>query len=632
MGEMGRRQFLLVRALGLACLAFLLAAGLAGAASLPLDLDRDGLSSWRERGLGTSALEADTDKDGLSDGWEASRGLSPVASDTDADGVADDAEVRFASDPTRSDTDGDGLSDLAESTGDGGPDCDGDGARAVREVDNDADGRPDAAEDAAHRCDADVDDDGLLDGSEANPACVALPDCDGDGVADADESPAGFDPLDPDTFDVHLPDGVSYAFAKSGQGPSGDGDADGIPDSWENQTGLIDWGPFEPRADQRDLFVEFVRVLGPDSGRFSDLSMHSAYDLVADAFDAQGYRLQYVETIVRFTDAEGEPVAASNPSRTTNHYRTVLDRSRYATNPYVLTVVLNPQHDQSQLIHAGVAPLRGMLAAVDVSQFVEFTWRDAEGNYTIRNVSPFLESLIAGGRITQASQAGALPNGKYYTFVSGREIQWTPYWLKGPQIQHTDGRWIPLSVIERFVDEAPLAHTLLHEIGHTLGLCHTHEATCNAQLPSDERVRAAESSMSYTSPDGLVAFLPSEWERVGAYLACPPPTPVRLVAEGASLDERLDAKYAYEFDPDPATAGRNCEDYAPLEHVFDPAPVAFRYDPPAERAAPAPAQENAWPAIVYWSGAAGLGAFAALSVGRWRLNVDLPRAGRFPKE
>jgi len=624
---MQRTQFLHIRALGLACLAFLAVAGVAGAASRPLDLDQDGLSDADERALGTSAQRADSDGDGLSDGWEAARGLDALAADSDEDGLADDREIAIHSDPLARDSDGDGLRDSSEAVrADGGPDCDADGLPAVRQTDDDGDGRRDADEAADERCSPDFDADGVMDGYEGGVQCVTNPDCDGDGVGDGEEVAAGFNPLDPDTFDVHLPDGVVFAFQKSGQAPSNDTDADGIPDSWENQSGLIDWGAFQPSPGQRDLLVEFVRVLGPDSSRFSSVSLRPAYDRVVDAFGQNGITLQYVEKVVTF---DAEPLAAYEPSRTSDYYRTVLDKATYSANPYVLTVVLNPQHNQTGLLHSGVAPLRGMLAAVDVSQFVEFTLHDANGDYNIPQVLVFYESLITAGRISETKLTGGVAeDGRYYLVVAGagggRELRWTPYWFRAPQIEGDGGEWVDLLISDRNLQPSELAHTILHEIGHTLGLCHAHESACRAQLPPEDRNRAEESSMSYTSPDDLVAFLPSEWAKVQSYMACPPPTPVRLLAEGASLDERLDAKYAYELDPDPAVAGRNCADYAALPHDLDPDLAPTRYDPPAGRAvAPGRPQNNPAPTFAYWAGVTGLGAFLALTVGRWRLHADL---------
>jgi hypothetical protein len=632
---MDRTQFLHVRALGLACLSFLVVAGVAGAASRPLDLDQDGLSDQRERSLGTSAQRGDTDGDGLPDGWEESRGLSPTEPDTDGDGVPDGAEVAFGFDPTVPDTDEDGLSDLAEApAGNAGPDCDGDGIPAPREADDDADGRTDADEPAEQRCDADVDADGVPDGDEGNDACVVATDCDKDGVPDRNETLDGFsfDPLDPDTFDVHLPDSVAYAFAQSGQAPSRDGDSDGIPDSWEGQTGLIDWGAYRPRPGQRDLLIEFVRVVGPDSGRtgrMGDLPLRPAYDRVAAAFAAHGIQLSYVETTVSLPT---EPVASSNPSRTSTHYRTVLDQAAYSANPYVVTVVLNPQQDQSQVVHSGVAPLRGMLAAVDVSQFVDFTLKDSTGNLTVTHMTPFWESLILAGRMAETGRTGGqrTEGGSTYDYLvvtgpsGSREVRWTPYWFRAPSIQF-DGDNVPLFVTDRFLADADLAHTIMHEIGHTLGLCHTHEAACKAQLPIEDQSRDRESSMSYTSPDDLVAYLPGEWTRVDGYLACPPPMPVRLVAENATRDALLDAKYAYELDPDPENAGRSCADFEPIERSFVAVAESAPYEPPPERTSPPAAHNSPTPTVAYWSGASGAAAFVALTVARWRLRLDGPQ-------
>lgn len=117
----------------------------------------------------TSALKSDTDGSGASDGSE----------DWNLDGLVDPGET----DPTKTsddgkvtDSDGDGLGDKLETKIGGDPN------------------------------DGDTDDDGLVDGDEANPsedtdgdgvANVADPDSDGDGLADGTE--LGKDCADPDT-------------------------------------------------------------------------------------------------------------------------------------------------------------------------------------------------------------------------------------------------------------------------------------------------------------------------------------------------------------------------------------------------------------------------------------------------
>jgi hypothetical protein len=593
----------------------------------PLDLDGDGLSTAQERRLGTDARRADTSGDGLPDGWKVERGLDPTSIDSDGDGVPDVQEMEQGTDPLNVDSDGDGLLDgshLELEPFDARVDVwraggiryerraedrvrflgEVDLGTDPRRADTDEDGLSDGEEvrlgsDPVHR---DTDADGVADGHERARECVLRSDCDGDGLIDGDEAPNGFDALNPDTFGIHLPDGVAFAFARAGQAAGRDDDEDGIPDPWETQSGLIDWGPFRPTAGKRDLLVEFVRVVGPDSGRFSDVSLTPAYNQVRNAFLNAGFEFQWVETHVPLGT---EPVPALIPTRTASYYRDVLDRARYATNPYVLTVVLNPQHDQTEVVHSGVAPIRGMLAAVDVSQFIDVTLRDAGGNYTIYNLQPFVESLIRDNRLT-SPPGGIHGDGSFYVLVGQpptREVRWTPYWFRDPRILHTDGTWLPLHVTSKTLLTGPLAHTIMHEIGHTLGLCHTHDAECQALLPFDQRILQAQSSMSYHSAQGTVAYLSAEWDRVREYLSCPPPEPIRLVALQASRDAILDAKYAYALEQIENVNARACGDFEPVPADLEPELEPTTYELPGEYAAPEPVVNDATRTAAYWAGA-----------------------------
>jgi hypothetical protein len=373
------------RAAAVAAAALLLFTAL----GLALDLDRDGQAALRELRGGTSPWDGDSDGDGLGDGWEARHGLRPLASDGDGDGLGDGSEVDHGADPGRRDSDQDGLPDAREM---GLRDCDGDGLPAVAEGDGDSDGRLDALEPAAARCEADVDGDGVLDGSEGNADCVARTDCDRDGVADGDETGA-FDPLDPDSFGSGVSDAVSLAFQASGQPPGADGDGDGIPDGWEGSTGLVQWGDLQPQPGRRDLLVEFLRVDGPDSGRYSSHSFTAAYEAVAAAAQRErGVAVRWTETVVH---RDSEPAPPLLPTIGDSYYAGVLEAGRHSRNPYVTTVVLNPQHDQSQQLHSGVAPIRGMLAAVDYGAHMAFTFAGENRSVTL---SPRNRSSSAAAR------------------------------------------------------------------------------------------------------------------------------------------------------------------------------------------------------------------------------------------
>ncbi|MDX1612180.1 MAG: hypothetical protein R3185_07405, partial [Candidatus Thermoplasmatota archaeon] len=212
---------------------------------LTSDTDGDGLEDLAEVEAGTNPADSDTDEDELSDATEATRGTDPLAWDTDGDGVDDGREAVLGGDPLTVDTDHDGLDDLEEAR-EGDVDCNGNGVHAMAESDDDSDRMPDADEEPAHRCNPDVDGDGVLDGEEGNRACIPLPDCDLDGLLDGEELSLSFDRLDPDTFDTGLRDGVVRVFREAGQPPSSDADRDGIPDAWEETQGLIDWQGLAP--------------------------------------------------------------------------------------------------------------------------------------------------------------------------------------------------------------------------------------------------------------------------------------------------------------------------------------------------------------------------------------------------
>lgn len=549
-----------------------------------LDLDGDGLKTTAEWRLDTDPTRIDTDGDSLGDGWELVRTLDPLRPDSDADGLLDAQELDWRLNPLSPDTDLDGMPDDLEAL-EGPRDCDGDGYLNPADADDDADQRLDADEIPEQRCDPDVDNDTILDGLERALPCIVRPDCDYDGLSDALENGSAFDPLNPDTFSLGLRDSVPYAFQQAGQPPSRDEDDDGIPDAWETATGLIDWGPFQPRPNQTDLLVEYVRILGPDSGRYATLPLEPVYERVADVFLREGnVRLQYVETRLSWPTEPRPPLL---PTHSAAYYRAVLEGSQSADNPYVTTVVMNPQHDQADILHLGVAPIRGMLAAVDVGSHTEVTF--ANTTRARLSISPFWESVLEADRqdVIQASRdfqsGGRNPNGTFFLRLKAPfediRLVWTPLWFRTPPALLTDdGEWIPLREETRRFDVDRLAQTTLHELGHTLGLCHTELSACYANLTTVDQLAYRTSTMYSSAPSGTLHFLPSEWATIHAYQTCVPEQPVVLVAQTAPPTEVLRSKYQYSLANATQADIRACRDYSSIPEDLTPAPDTFHYD------------------------------------------------------
>jgi Bacterial TSP3 repeat len=201
----------------------------------PSDRDRDRLPDAEELALGTNPDDADSDDDGVLDGAEPNLvadsdddGLiNPLDPDSDNDGLLDGTELglsqalspdtdlgagNFVGDsdpatrtnPLDADSDGGGVADGAEDPNHNGQQQPGEpnpndrADDATAPLDRDNDGLSDAEELAlgTSGSDADSDDDGVLDGDEANACCdtdrdglgnALDPDSDGDGVLDGTE-------------------------------------------------------------------------------------------------------------------------------------------------------------------------------------------------------------------------------------------------------------------------------------------------------------------------------------------------------------------------------------------------------------------------------------------------------------
>ncbi len=264
-----------------------------------VDTDGDGLSDDLEVTLGTDPNDADTDDDGLLDGDEHN-----PAADTDGDGLTNPNDVdsdndalfdgtEAGNDCSHPDTDtslGHCRADadnttmtfgvVADSDGggeiDGSEDCNLDGAVDAGEtdpgnaiddsavVDMDNDGLSDCLENTigSDPDDGDSDDDGWLDGDEANPSDdfdgdgdnnINDPDSDGDGLFDGTE--VGNDCSDPDTDLAELdctPDADGGATTTNPL--DADTDDGGVPDGEEdaNQNGTIDPGERDPNDPADD--------------------------------------------------------------------------------------------------------------------------------------------------------------------------------------------------------------------------------------------------------------------------------------------------------------------------------------------------------------------------------------------
>lgn len=553
----------------------LLLAGLA--LGLALDLDQDGISTAAE--LGSSRFwDADTDDDGLDDGWERSRGLDVRSPDSDGDTVPDGEEVQRRGDPLAWDSDRDGVDDRDEPT----QDCDLDGHDAIADPDDDGDFLLDGDEEVATRCLADADGDGLRDGEEGARRCITRTDCDLDGLPDATEVEAGWDPLDPDTFDTGILDAVTYVLAQAGQSPSGDDDADGIPDAWETSDGLIDWGPFTPRPGQRDLLVEFVRVQGPDSSPHADvLPFDDAYDAVQRMFAGEGIVLDWTETVVH-TSREQRPGWIDTDL---DYYLRVLDESRGGDNPYVTSVVLLPQtlqRDVGDIL--GASFLRQMLAAVDYGVHSTVLFHDDDGD--VYGISPGVESHIASGDLAfiraQGFDSGTQRTDGTYVLRSdpfgstpGFRIEWLGEWFQSDIDLIVDGGGTHTLTYEgTFLDAPELATTIAHELGHTFGLCHTHEFECYRDLPDGQRPLRDTSTMSYNAPNGTLRFLPAEWRLVLEVMQCPPEAPLTLVADGADAFDVMVEKYV---PADAFDGARSCTDREAVPVDLLPVPDAAAY-------------------------------------------------------
>jgi uncharacterized repeat protein (TIGR01451 family)/MYXO-CTERM domain-containing protein len=192
-------------------------AGHGGDDSTLVDTDGDGLTDIFETAIGSNPNDADTDDDGVIDGLEPN-----PADDTDGDGLIDVLDV---------DSDNDGLYDGTEM----GKDCeapgtdkaklhciaDADPATKTSALDPDTDhgGVKDGSEDGNR--------DGKMDAGETDPTAghpeddSTVVDTDKDGLSDIFEIAIGSNPMDADTDDDGVIDGLE-------PNPADDTDGDGL--------------------------------------------------------------------------------------------------------------------------------------------------------------------------------------------------------------------------------------------------------------------------------------------------------------------------------------------------------------------------------------------------------------------
>jgi hypothetical protein len=278
-----------------------------------VDSDGDGLSDDLELFLGSDPNDADSDDDGLLDGDEHNPAdnndsdwfINLLDVDSDDDGLYDgteagkdcshadtapghciaDADPSTKTSPLKWDTDGGGASDGSEDpnlngaidTGEQDPNDPSDDGDVI---DTDGDGLSDALEIfiGTDPNNLDSDNDGLLDGSENNPADdqdgdgdanAADPDADGDGLFDGTEN--GLDCSHADTDPAAMtciPDGDAGATVTNHLDADTDGGGKSDGDEDTNKNGVVDQGetdPNDPSDDGQECFVD-ADCGGPQSG------------------------------------------------------------------------------------------------------------------------------------------------------------------------------------------------------------------------------------------------------------------------------------------------------------------------------------------------------------------------------
>lgn len=495
------------------------------------DSDDDGLPDAAEFAFGTDPLVADTDHDGLMDGAESGRGTRPLHPDSDGDWLLDGAEVhRHRTDPLDDDSDDDLLDDAREVQAATNPldaDTDDDGLVDGDEVDRhgtdplradtDSDGLLDPAELGlgSDPLDPDSDDDGLMDGLEPVP-CLFVADCDDDGVDDATEFGLELDLQDATTVGDLL-DTTLVRLDLADASARADTDGDGIPDGLET-SGLIEWGPFRPQVGRTDYLVEMVRVTTPETAGLDWASFGGAYDQVAEAVQGGQIAMQWTETDLAVREV---PRLFGQDRFLASHGDHLISSS----NPFVHVVLLTPAYQLTADVGQGVGGWAGYYDQHGLVVYGTHVLVSLEPAGSKEYLQLFPQQCLLADACPGMTGTYHLPSQRFsLSWESGLDagtVSWDG-WLvddASGQLQRPGLPDANVSVGQYFLAQQALADTILHEIGHNMGLCHTHEEDCYTSLPPHEQALRHTSTMSYES-DFPLHLLPSQWERFRTQLAC----------------------------------------------------------------------------------------------------------------
>ncbi len=281
------------------------------------DTDGDGLGDELEKVIGANPMDADTDDDGLFDGLEPNPvmdmdgdGLvSPLDVDSDNDALFDGTEAgkdcgnpdtdvtkkhcHFDGDPSNTtgvlsrDTDRGGVIDGSEDGNLNGVVGVSEIDPNVKEDDNEAidadgDGLSDALETrlGSSSLDTDSDDDGVLDGAEANPSDDADgdgqlnindPDADNDGIFDGTELGLDCANADTDVAQGHCVEDADMGATKTNPlltDTDFGGRSDGVEDV--NANGKVDSGETDPNNKDDDAQIECLADAECSAGKLCD--------------------------------------------------------------------------------------------------------------------------------------------------------------------------------------------------------------------------------------------------------------------------------------------------------------------------------------------------------------------------